>query len=68
MRVKNLWWECPKCKCKVTFGEDLATLFCEEDNEAYFCPKSGVPFYIVTCDNEDCNATWNFGISNVYED
>ena len=31
------------------------------------CPKSGVPFYIVTCDNEDCSATWNFGISNMYE-
>lgn len=68
MNVENLWWKCPKCNSKVTFGEDLTTLFCEEDDEAYFCPESGVPFYIITCDNEDCNATWNFGISNMYEE
>ena len=43
IKVKNLWWECPECKSKVSFGIDLSTLFCEEDNEAYFCPKGGVP-------------------------
>lgn len=68
MEVKNLWWQCPVCGSKVTFGEDLLTLFDEDDNEAYFCPETGVPFYIVTCDNEDCNATWNFGISDMYKD
>lgn len=68
MKVKELWWECPKCKSKVTFGEDLNTLFDEYDKEAYFSPESGLPFYIVTCDNEECDATWNFGISSMYSE
>jgi hypothetical protein len=67
MKVRDLWWECPKCKSKVSFGEDLTTLFCDEDNEAYFCPESGVPFYLVCCDNNDCDASWNFGISGMFE-
>lgn len=67
MKVENLHWQCPKCNSKVDFGYELSTLFDEEDNEAYFCSKSGVPFYIITCDNPSCNATWNFGISSMYE-
>lgn len=67
MKVEDLYWICPKCKSKVTFGLDLLTLFDEEDSEAYFNANSGVPFYIVACDNKNCNATWNFGISEMYE-
>ena len=68
MQTYNLWWECPKCKNKVTFGAELASLFCEEDNEAYFCPKNGVPFYLITCYNNECDASWNFGISGMHKD
>ena len=68
MKVENLWWECPKCKSKVTFGIDLSTLFCEEDSEAYFCARSGVPFYAITCDNNKCDVNWVFSISSMFED
>lgn len=68
MDLRNLWWECPKCRSKVAFGMDLSTLFCQEDDKAYFCPKNGVSFlYKVCCSNENCNATWDFGISDMYE-
>lgn len=67
MKVEYLHWRCPKCNSKVSFGLDIATLFDEDEHEAYFDPLSGVPFYILTCDNQKCNATWNFGVSNMYE-
>ena len=63
----NAWWYCPKCENKVDFSEVMTTLF-DDDGEAWFESKVGVPFYILMCENEGCNARWNIRISPMYED
>ncbi len=68
MSTNNLWWSCPKCNSKVRFGLEIATLFDEENNEALFAAECGVPFYVITCSNKDCDARWNFSIGNMYID
>lgn len=50
------------------FGHELITLFDEEDNQSWFESKFGVPFYIIKCETKGCSATWNFGISKMYEE
>lgn len=66
MKAEELWWECPKCGAKVYFGYELSTLFDEDDNQAWFLPKEGIPFYLLKCSDRDCDAKWNFGISNMF--
>lgn len=65
--MARYWWECPKCREKVMFGYELATLFDKDDKEANFCSESGVPFYVMKCPSKTCDARWNFGISPMYE-
>jgi hypothetical protein len=66
--MKQLWWKCPKCGNKINFSEVTQTLFDYHNGEAYFESESGVPFYILKCYNVDCKATWNIGISPMYEE
>ena len=68
MKASQLWWKCPKCGNKVRFGYELITLFDRDNGEAWFESESGVPFYVVKCETEGCNARWNFRISSMYED
>ncbi|MBO5424414.1 MAG: hypothetical protein J6A25_02775 [Lachnospiraceae bacterium] len=64
--ARRFWWYCPKCNNKVYFDEVVHTLF-DDDGEAWFEPKSGVPFYYLKCRNNECNARWNIQISPMYD-
>ena len=68
VEAHKLWWECPKCGNKVRFGHELVTVFDRDNGEAWFESESGLPFYVVKCGAESCNARWNFRISPMYED
>ena len=67
MSNNGFWWYCSNCNGKVWFSEVTNTLF-DDDNEAWFEPESGVPFYILKCRTKGCNTRWNIRISPMYKD
>ena len=68
MKAHKLNWNCPKCGKRVNFGHVLYDLFNEDNNEAMFEAESGLPFYVIKCRGDDCDATWVFSISPMREE
>lgn len=57
-----MYWECPNCKDKVNFEEQMNDVF--EGGEADFDPELGLFFHTIMCDS--CNANWIVSISKMH--
>lgn len=55
----NLYWQCPNCKEKVNFSEEMSYVF-DEEGEADFDPSRGLFFHTIYC---ECGINWNVSIS-----
>lgn len=55
----DLWWNCPNCKEKVDFSQEVSVVF-DEDGEADFSPSKGLFFYTLFC---SCGNQWVVSIS-----
>jgi hypothetical protein len=59
----DLWWKCPNCKKKVDFKNEMDFVFDDENGEADFSPKHGLPYHTVFC---ECGDYWTISISPMY--
>ena len=59
--MKNLHWMCPNCKSLVDFQSQVNEVF-SEDNEADFCPESGLWIHTIEC---SCGTQWYMSISGM---